>query len=175
MSIIWRDNTPNNAVAVDAWRNGDVLAIKDPEVWVMVDVEVLRGGREDVEYERQSRGPWQTKPVSSEVRHELTWLHNQMQMLFNALYGNALGPPDYSQFTWRPTITRGNAHKDKEKDQVITAFLNADDQNRQWKVEGEEVNFPPKCLWIFQAEKVEHQVVYGRCCVQMNWHLLGDP
>ncbi len=158
---------------MEIWKTGGVLVIRDCLfVWDdKLDPDVLLSGREDVEYTRRPKGPWQTGAKTPEVRRELMRLYCGLQELFYWLYSD-LGPPTYSQFTYRPTITRGIPHHDVEKGTVITCFINLDDEDRLWRIEGEDVAFPPRSLWIFQAEKTEHQVVYGRCAAQMNWHLM---
>ena len=169
--IHWWNVEPSSYEARLAWDAGVVIAIKEPVCLRGLDPFEFRRAREDVEYKRKPKGQWQTKPLTVHLRLELCALHHAMQETFTELFAT-LGPPAYSQFTFRPTITRGETHKDKEKGTVITAFINLDDEDRVWKIEGEEVRFPPKALWIFQAEKIEHQVIYGRCCAQLNWKLI---
>lgn len=169
--IHWFDQEPTRMLAMGAWNRSEVIAMRDTNVVVGVDLEILRGAREAKEYVRKPKGPWQRSPMERDVRVELCELHKRVQHVFVNLYSE-IGPPKYSQFTFRPTITRGEPHKDVEKGTVITAFINLDDEDRQWMIAGEKVNFPPRCMWIFQAEKIEHQVIYGRLCAQLNWHLM---
>ncbi len=171
--IAWCDEVPHTREAMGVWRAEGVLAIREHWLGGHVDFGVLRSARESAPFKRKRLGPWQAKPMTDEVRLELAHLHISMQSMFTELYA-PLGPPAYSQFTFRPTVTRGPLHRDKEKGAVITAFLNLDTEDRVWMLAGEEVRFPPGCMWIFQAEKIEHQVLSGNCCAQLNWHLMKE-
>ncbi len=163
---------PWSKPAMEAWNAQRVLVIQEPGLFRGRGTEFLLA-RETEPFVRKPRGPWQAKPLSRHLREALCDLHEEMQEVFGQMYAE-LGPPAYSQFTFRPTITRGEPHKDVEKGTVITGFINLDDEDRVWRIEGEEVRFPPGCMWIFQAEKITHQVVFGRCCAQLNWHLMKE-
>ncbi len=170
--IEWKVSVPAPDTALRLWNEQGVLAIRKPCHMARHRTEFLLA-REDEPFVRKPRGPWQAKPMTRHLREALVDLHQAMQDIFTHLY-TELGPPAYSQFTFRPTITRGEPHKDVEKGTVITAFVNLDTEDRVWRIEGEEVRFPPGCMWIFQAEKIEHQVVFGRCAAQLNWHLMKE-
>lgn len=162
------------------WARGEILAMESGVHGMLSasNIETLVSEREDVEYNRKPNGPWQTKKMGNDVRALLNRLHTSLCAELQDLYWD-LGPPKWSQFTWRPTITRGEMHTDKGvpgrtgKDRIITAFVNVDTEPRKWKLgDGQEIDWPSGCFWAFQAEKVPHQVVYGRCCVQYNWVLM---
>jgi len=176
--IEWRDSlaevTPDEAWSL--WGSGGVLVIERPE-WTF-DFGVLRAAMEPVEYKRKPLGPWQTGPMTEAVRAELQRAFVDFVGIFSALYGH-VGPPAQSQFSWRPTITKGELHMDKGtpdrgkgEQRIVTGFVNVDELSRQWMVGEVGVDWPPECLWIFRAEKVAHRVVYGRACIQYNWVLM---